>query len=173
MKTVIRELFDRMLANCRRNRQPFPAAPWDPDIESFIWRGVPSASGWCAWEPLEKTRVTNFSALAPDLGHLHDSISDYFNAWWFCSLEGRLGSSMLTFNPVAPGIEHDSFVSMARNYRRARPSLNQIPIGLDNGSSLQVVVDNRTGVVSIDDWERGTFQEIAPSLDELLRRLEV
>lgn len=167
------ELFGRMLETCRRNKQQFPVASWDPDIESFIWRGEAGASGWCAWEPLEKTRPTDLSVLAPDLGPLHASISSYFNAWWFCSLDGRIGSSTLTLNPVAPGLEHESFVSKVRRYRSARPGVDQIPIGLENASSLQVVVDNHMGVVSIDDWERETLQEIAPSLEELLRRLEV
>jgi len=35
-----------------------------------------------------------------------------------------------------------------------------------------VVVDNASGEVSIEDWERGTFEPLALSLSELIRRLE-
>ena len=48
-----------------------------------------------------------------------------------------------------------------------------VPIGLDNQSSLQVVVNNRNGEVAIEDWETGRFEKIADSLDDLLARLVV
>lgn len=38
-------------------------------------------------------------------------------------------------------------------------------------NGLQVVVDNRTGVVAIEDWERGTFATVAPSLQALIQGL--
>ena len=51
--------------------------------------------------------------------------------------------------------------------------LDGVVIGLDNKSSLQLVVDNARGTVSLEDWETGTLEVLAESLDELFQRLEV
>lgn len=150
-----------------------PPAAWDPDIEPFIWDGVPSASQWCHWIPTPKTRRSEIALAAPELPPLHPSIDEYFNAWWFCALEGGLGGDTIMLNPVAPGIELDSFLYKVRAYRQAHGGrLEQVPIGLESRSSLLVVVDNRSGAVAVEDYEDGSLRPIASSLAELIERLE-
>lgn len=170
MKIELENCFARWLAQC--GGVALPPAPWSPRIESFIWSGAPTPSKWCRWRPQPKTRISDIAAAAPDLPPLHASIHRWFNSWWFCALEGQVGDNMLILEPVAPGIELDRFILQARAYARAHDGrLDRVPLGIESESSLQVVVDNRTGSVGIEDWERGTVVEIASSLEAMLDRM--
>lgn len=171
MKETLRRLWARWQGHCSAQGERLPPAPWDEAIEPFIWDGNPDADGWCRWHPVEKARRSDIAAAAPDLPPMHPSIDAYFNAWWFCALEGRVGEHSLTLNPVAPGIELDAFLMVARSYWQSHGRrLERVPIGTEFTSSLQVVIDNGSGVVSIEDWERGTLQPLAPSLEALIDR---
>ncbi len=174
MKDEMSRMFARLLASHEAAGAGLPRAPWDPDIEPFIWAGEPDAEEWCAWRPTVKTRPTDIAAAAPDLPALHPSIGDYFNSYWFCAIDGVLGTHSLTLEPVAPGIELDSFLGKARGYRRAHGGkLDQVPMGMENRENLLVVVNNTTGDVALEDFERRSFLKIADSLDDLIERLQV
>ncbi len=150
-----------------------PPAPWHEAIASFMWTTEPGADDdSCTWQPMPKMRQTDIAAAAPDLPRLHESIHRWFNSWWFCACEGPVAGYMLVLEPVAPGVELDSFLTKARGYAAVHGGvLDRVPIGIDSASSLQVVVDNHDGSVGIEDWERGTITNLAPSLEALLDRM--
>ena len=173
VKEAMRDYFDRLLAKCREQGQELPRFSFEQDFEPWIYASAPDECGWAAWRPLEKTERHELSAIAPDLSPFHASIEAYFNSFWFCALEGGLDTFSLSLEAVTPGLEPELFLANARGYAGAHGGrLRHVPIGVElNG--LQVVVDNETGAVAIEDWERGTFQEIAASLSELIHELKV
>ena len=173
MKEAMKDLFDRLLGSWEKSGLGLPRAPWDPDVEPFIWQSEPDENEWAAWRPVEKTVHHDLAAVAPDLEPLHPSVQEYFNSWWFCALDGRLGEHGLSLTRVLPGFELESFLRDARGYRGAHGGqLNHVPIGMESNGWL-VVVDNHSGEVLLEDFERGELKPLAPSLAELLRRLEV
>ena len=50
--------------------------------------------------------------------------------------------------------------------------LKKIPIGIE-GNGLLVVVDNETGVIELEDFDRGTFEYIAGSIQELINNVRL
>ncbi|MEH7356862.1 SecY-interacting protein Syd, partial [Neobacillus drentensis] len=50
--------------------------------------------------------------------------------------------------------------------------IDKIPIGIE-GNGLIVVLDNTVGKVELEDFERGSFKEIANGLDELISSLRL
>jgi SecY interacting protein Syd len=171
MKRAMKEFFDRLMKSIADAGGGLPRVARDPDADPIVYQGAPDADDWVAWRPVEKTVRHDLRALAPDLPALHPSLEQYFNAYWFAALEGRVGSWTIALLPVLPGDEPESFLLGASDYAAAHGGrLDHVPIGSEH-NGLQVVVDNRTGAVAIEDWERGTFTEIAPSLEELLLKL--
>lgn len=172
MNDEMRAYFDRLIAAWEAAGEGLPRVPWDPDADPLLWQSEPDENEYVTWRPLPKTERHDVAAAAPDLAPLHPSLDAYFNAWWFAALEGRLGDYGITLLPVLPGRELDTFLAQARGYAEAHDGrLDHVPIGIEF-DGLQVVVDNRTGEVAIEDWERGTFTVIAAGLEDLIARLE-
>jgi hypothetical protein len=166
------DFFDRMMRTWQAAGRGLPRLPWDPDVDQSFYQSAPDASEWSTWRPVKKSVRHDLAALAPDLGPIHPSIDAYVNSFWFGPIDGHLGPWALTLEPILPGLELDSLLAKARGYAAAHGGrLDHVPIGIEL-DGLQVVVDNRTGEVAIEDWERGTFETIAPSLDELFSRLQ-
>jgi len=140
----------------------------DPNVADFIYQSEPDTYGYSTWKATEKSTHHDLHAIAPDLGLLHPSIQEYFNSWWFCALDGRFDNFGISLIPVLPGVELESFIASARAYKKAHSdSLPRVPIGVEfNG--LQVLVDNSSGEVVIEDWERGAVTLIAMSLELLI-----
>lgn len=162
----------RQVESWQSQNMGFPRAVWDEDIDPVIWVGAPDQAQWCAWQPVRKEGAAPLAAALGDL-EVHPSLHDYFDNWWFLSLEGSIGDAVVSFEPNRPGLDPEGWVGQARGYAAAHGGrLDHVPIGVDNESSLQVVVDNRTGEVSIEDWEMNSFEKIADSLDDAFRRLE-
>lgn len=173
MKEAMRVFFERLVRAWEQTDSGLPRAPWDPDAQPFIWQSEPDENEWATWRPQEKTILHDLAEVAPDLGRLHPSINDYFNAWWFCALEGGAGEHSLSLNPVIPGLELQSFLRNARGYRQAHGNeLTHVPIGME-GNGLLVVIHNGAGEVLLEDYERGQRDAVAPSLKELIGRLVV
>ena len=175
MKSSMERCFRRWAAVSARLGSPeLPPWPWDPDIEPFIWVGDPTASGWCAWRPVPKTRDAVLAGAAPALPPMHPSLDAYFNSFWFCTLEGpaKGRDHAVTLDGVMPGIELDAFLRNARSYARAHGGrLDHVSIGLEAVSDRLLVVDNGSGAVMTEDWNRdGTpfFEPVAPSLVALV-----
>jgi hypothetical protein len=164
----------RYVESWQKARGELPRMPWDPDVDPIVYVGEKDAESWIQWHPVVKPPGRTLAELAPDLAPFHPSVEAYFAKWWFLALEGRVGDKMLSMQPNTPGYDPEEYLDLVRQYAasRQRP-LTHVPIGLDNRSSLQLVVDNRTGAVSIEDWETGTFEPVAASLDDLFQRIEV
>jgi SecY interacting protein Syd len=173
MKQTMQRYFERTFAQQAPGAGGALRCPWDPDVEAWFWVDGPDDDDWAAWRPVEKHRLHDLATAAPDLPAIHRSLHDYFNSWWFCTLEGAVGQYGVTLEPVLPGLELDSFVMKARGYMDAHGGvLDRVPIGIER-NGLLVVVDNHGGKVLVEDFERRTFEPLAPSLEALIDRLEL
>ena len=149
----------------------FPRVGCNEDVDPFIWVGEPDEDQWCAWRPVPKAGA---APLAGALGELevHPSVHDYFDNWWFLALDGSVGDAVVSFQPNEPGLEPERWVAQTRGYVRGHDNrLDHCPLGVEN-TGLLLVVDNRTGELSIEDWERNSFEKIADLLDDAFRRME-
>ncbi|HDR6330238.1 TPA: SecY-interacting protein Syd [Bacillus thuringiensis] len=99
-------------------------------------------------------------------------MDDYFNSYWFADLDGFIGNHYIRLEPVLPNIELDSFESNLEGYKNNHNKVDKTPIGVE-GNGLIVVLDNVSGKVELEDFERGSFEEISDSLDELIASLKL
>ncbi|WP_336047114.1 hypothetical protein [Solibacillus ferritrahens] len=51
-------------------------------------------------------------------------------------------------------------------------SLEKIPIGIE-GNGLLVVIENNSGIIQLEDFERCTFDNIADNIQELIGNLRL
>jgi hypothetical protein len=74
-------------------------------------------------------------------------------------------------NPVIPGIELKDFKHETKLYKEAHnDQLFNIPIGIE-ANGLLLVVDNESGEVKLEDYERNSFEIISESLSKLIKNL--
>lgn len=174
MTDALGDALQRLVRSPARETGGLPRLPCDPRISPFIWVGEPDAHGWCAWQPVRKEGEAPLAEALAGLPPLHGSIHLYFDSWWFLELNGQLDDKNLAFSPNRPGLDPGAWVEDVRGYADAHGGrLDHVPIGFDDEVSLLMVVDNRTGALSIEDWETGRLYPIAASLDDALRRLIV
>jgi hypothetical protein len=174
MKAAMRDYFERLLDAWARQHGTLPHTAWNEDADPAIYVGEPDAEEWIAWRPVEKTVRHDLRELEVIRGHpVHPSLEAYFNSYWFAAIGGRIGPYRLTLEPVLPGIEIESFLAETADYAQAHDGrLDSIPLGID-ASGLLLVVDADSGRVLVEDVERQEFEEIAESLPQLIRQLEV
>jgi Syd protein (SUKH-2) len=174
VKDLLKSKLDQMVQSWKSAQGSYPKMPWDPDIDQRIFVGDADAEEWIEWKPLPKDDKRQLADIAPDLAPFPPSLERYFADWWFLSLEGKLGEHMISLTPNRPGLDPEAYIASVRRHREGSASGSAFtPIGLDNASSLQVVVGNENGSVFIDDWERNEQSQIADSLEDLLERLIV
>lgn len=174
MNDALGDVLQRLVAASQRDGHGLPRAPCNAAITPFIWVGEPDGEGWCAWRPVRKRGDAPLAEALGDLCPLHDSIHRYFDSWWFLSLQGRLDDWRLSFAANRPGLEPQAWADLLRDYAAAHGGrLDHVPIGFENRSDLQIVVDNHSGVLSLEDWETGTHDFIAASLDDAFTRMIV
>jgi SecY interacting protein Syd len=174
VKDLLKSKLDQMIESWKSAQGSNPKMPWDPDIDQRIYVGDADEEDWIEWKPLPKDDSRRLADIAPDLAPFLPSLEHYFADWWFLSLEGKLSGHMLSLVPNRPGVDPDAFLDSVRRHRAGSSTgLQFTPIGIDNASSLQVVISNGDGRIFIDDWERNEQSLIASSLDDLLQRLIV
>ncbi|RBP89904.1 Syd protein SUKH-2 [Cytobacillus firmus] len=100
---------------------------------------------------------------------LHKTIVDYFNSYWFADLDGFYQEHYIRLEPVIPNNEISSFKESLKGYKENQgDSLEKIPIGIE-GNGLLLVIENNSGIVQLEDFERDTYENI----EELIRNLRL
>ncbi len=147
--------------------------PYNEEVDSFIYQGEMDDEEEILWKPIVKNNKNNLKAVEEKFEiKLHTSIEDYFNSYWFADLDGFIGNHYIRLEPVLPNIELDSFESNLEGYNNNHNKIDKTPIGVE-GNGLIVVIDNISGKVELEDFERGSFEEITESLDELISSLKL
>jgi len=175
MKTAMCGYFIRLLQAWEETDNTLPMTVRLDEAEPFIYVGEENKDGWIQWKPLEKELQYDFAPIEEELKvNLHVSIKEYYNSYWFCTLGGAYREYSISLDPVIPGVAFNDFNEKLRGYKREHNGkLEKIPIGLEAGQDLLVVVDNETGQLLIEDHDRGIFEMLATSLEELICHLQV
>lgn len=115
---------------------------------------------------------SNFEDVEKELKvQLHPDIKAYFNSYWFLELAGIYNGYDLVLNSVVPRIKLQDFKQETRLYKAAHHhQFVNIPIGIES-NGLLVVVDNKSGEVKLEDYERKSFERISGNLSGLIRGL--
>ncbi|MFS0656942.1 SecY-interacting protein Syd [Bacillus sp. 179-C3.3 HS] len=146
---------------------------YNEEVDSFIYQGEMDDEEEISWKPIEKNSKNELTTIEERFKlKLHPSIDDYFNSYWFADLDGFIGKHYIRLEPVLPNIELDSFEGNLGGYKNNHNNVDKTPIGVE-GNGLIVVVDNVSGKVELEDFERGSFEGISDSLDELIASLKL
>ncbi|MRX72851.1 SecY-interacting protein Syd [Bacillus lacus] len=140
----------------------------------IIYDGEVDEEEYISWEPVEKTLSQDFTSLENEFDiKLHKSIVEYFNSYWFADLDGFYKEHYIALKPVLPKSEISSFRESLKGYKENHGnSLKKIPIGIE-GNGLLVVIENKSGIIQLEDFERGTYEHIAENMQELIRNFRL
>lgn len=172
LKDAMRRYFEAYLAAHEREGRE-PRVEWLEKADPRLYSGPADSEGYVSWRPAEKTERTPLESLEDSSGvKLHSSMSDYLNSFWFLAMGGAVKDHFVELFPIVPGAELTELSQYARRYVEAHDGETRfVPIGFDANQSLLVVIDNETGAVMLADDERGSFELLATSLEELIGQL--
>ncbi|MFS0901775.1 SecY-interacting protein Syd [Priestia aryabhattai] len=172
MKQAMEIYFNKLLKEWEAFNGTLPMAQWIEEAEKFIFESKKDEEGYIAWKPLKKDGNSNFEDVEKELSvQLYPDIKAYFNCYWFLELAGNYNGYDLVLNPVVPGIELKDFKQETKLYKAAHNhQLVNIHIGIES-NGLLLVVDNESGEVKLEDYERKSFERISGNLSELIGNL--
>ncbi len=146
--------------------------PYNEKVNFVIYHGEIEEEE-ISWEPVEKYIKTDLTIIEERFGiKFHDSVYHYFNSYWFADLDGFIGDHYISLEAVLPNIELENFEGKLEGYEKDHRKLDKIPIGVE-GNGLLVVLNNVSGKVELEDFERGLFIEVSNSLNELISSLRL
>ncbi len=148
--------------------------PISSEDNLIIYSGEADEEEYISWKPVEMTVSQDFTSLEDEFDiKLHKTIIEYFNSYWFADLDGFYREHYITLEPVLPNSEISSFRESIKGYKENHgDSLKKIPIGIE-GNGLLVVIENNSGKIQLEDFERGTFEHIAENIQELIGSLRL
>lgn len=146
--------------------------PEPEESNSPLYIGELDDEGYIEWKPVEKLTTHELTDLEDEIPiRFHHSIKEYFNAYWFADLDGFINENYIKLEPVIPNYELNSFKELLKGYQKNHQNnLDKIPIGLE-GNGLIVLVDNKTGEIILEDFERKSFNVIKEDLQSLILSL--
>ncbi|NEK96650.1 SecY-interacting protein Syd [Bacillus mobilis] len=146
--------------------------PYNEKVNFVIYHGEIEEEE-VSWKPVEKYIKTDLRILEERFEiKFHDSVYHYFNSYWFADLDGFIGDHYISLEAVLPNIELENFEGKLEGYEKDYRKLDKIPIGVE-GNGLLVVLNNVSGKVELEDFERGLFIEVSNSLNELISSLRL
>jgi len=180
MKHEIQSYFERLFKRLNQEGKKYPIISNLKGEQNVTLISEPDESGWCQWQPVEKTEFTSFELLEEKYGFkFHQSIKDYYNQYWFYEIYGKMyikeqkRYDIIELERVLPGREINDLEAHIGHYYWGRDlkEFCMVPIGLVQ--NLFVVVNNSTGEVFLDDQlEANIFTHLANNIQELLTKLE-
>ncbi|WP_035431938.1 SecY-interacting protein Syd [Bacillus sp. UNC322MFChir4.1] len=175
MKDEMGKYFDQLIEAWSGFNNSLPKVPWNDAIIPTIYEGEVDQDEYICWKPVEKNIIHDFRDIEQVLGIIfHESIKDYFNTYWFAELVGFYKSYNIILEPVLPGIELNNFVVQLIGYKEVHEDkLDNIPLGVEGGSSFLVVIDNNTGIVKLEDFETGKYEVISDSIERLISDIQL
>jgi hypothetical protein len=172
MKQALEEHFKRKYLRWKQYKNSLPVICWDEDVPPFMYVGEVNSEGYVQWKAAEKDEVYDFKQIQDEFNFiLNNDIKEYFNSYWFLELTGKYRDYSIILEPVIPGIGlRDFHFNLEEYFKSHRNQLNYIPIGFE-ANGLPIVMNNETGKVYIEDYENGSYKEIAYSIEELINQL--
>lgn len=153
----------------------YPKVPWDEEIDPRLYLSNPDEEEYVYWKPIEKIDLDNFTEIEEKLGmNIHHAMKEYFNSYWFLSLQGFYGSRLVNLEPIEPGKSILEFFEVMKQYEENNGrELRYIQIGFVSPEDMAVIFDNKTGQILIENFETEENEFLANSLAELINNLKV
>lgn len=148
--------------------------PISSEDSQIIYDGEGDEDEYISWKPVEITVSQDLTSLENEFDlKLHKTIVEYFTSYWFADLDGFYQEHYITLEPVLPNSEISSFRESLKGYKENHgDSLKNIPIGIE-GNGLLVVIENNSGIIQLEDFERGTLEPVAKNIQELIGNLRL
>ncbi|MBU3107988.1 SecY-interacting protein Syd [Clostridium gasigenes] len=174
VKTALDKYFKEMIQEYSKTKQGLPMRPKRSIGNDAIYVGECDDEGWCRWKPMKKKEADNFDKLE-ELFEIkfNENIKEYYNSYWFLSLEGSIKKKNINLEPVVPGNELTSFIKKVQGYKQAHNNeLAYIPIGAEEERGYLIVMENSTGKIKIENHDKGTYRIMANNLEELISSIK-
>jgi len=105
---------------------------------------------------------------------LHHDLKEYFNTYWFLSLQGFYSSRLVNIEPVEPGKSILEFFEFMKQYEENNGrKFRYIQMGFISPEEMAIIFDNITGQILIENYETEEYEFLANSLAELINNLKV
>lgn len=175
VKEELAHYFDELLSYWNNTFGTLPKTPFDEEANPSLYQGEPDEDEYVSWKPIEKEMQEDFEAIEANIDlHLHSSIKEYFNSFWFLNLQGFYNSKLIILEPVQPGMDINNFFVNQKKYEEHQGKiLKNIQLGYISPENMALMVNNETGEILQEDFETGHSTVIAKSLEELIKGLRV
>jgi SecY interacting protein Syd len=174
-QSAMKMYFERLLAHWAHRFGSLPKVPRPEESDHPMFVQPPDAEDWIQWRPVPRSSQEEVLELERELGlQFHPTLKDLWGSYWFADVGGRFNDRFVELDGVYPGHGGFGLRETLVGYQRAHQGrLDKIPVGLESRVDLLLVVDNATGSVEIEDYERRTFEPLAGSLAELITGLSL
>ena len=173
VKKELDSFFERFMGRFQGTPDGFPKRPRRKDVDQAVFVGDPNAAGWCCWKPIPHGQDEAFLKLLETYGiEKNMDIVDYFSSYHFLGLDIKYKKKIIAISVVDPRDDYRSLKQVIGSYTYPDGKIPYLPLGFDEGTDLDVVVEVKTGIIKIANYESGKMRKIAPSLEEFIRGWE-
>ena len=173
VKKELDSFFERFMERFQETPDGFPITPRRKDVDQAVYVGEPDAAGWCKWNPIPHGRDEGFLKLIETYGiEKNTDIVDYFSSYHFLDFDIKYKKKIIAVRAVDPRDEYLDLKRVIGSYTYQDGKIPYLPLGIDEVTGLGVVVEVKTGIVKIANYESGKMRKIAPSLEEFIRGWE-
>lgn len=173
VKKELDSFFERFMEAYQDTEDGLPISPRCEDIDQAVYVGEPDDSGWCSWKPIPYGEQEAFIRLLETYGiEKNTDIVDYFSSYHFLDIDIIYKKKGIMIDAVDPRDEYKSLKQSMVSFTYPDGKIPYLPIGTDEHTDLDIVVEVKTGIVKIVDFESGKMRKIAPSLEEFIRGWE-
>lgn len=177
MRTLA-DALDDFIDHYRKSRQPL-IEPYDPQWRSPCETAAPEArdSGWMVpWQPVRRDDPHVLARIEAALETtLHPDLKTWWGRWFSAHLEAEAPDGPLTLLQLWNAADGDRMVENQIGHivaqRHARAPLALFFACTEDGSDLQLTVDNTTGQVMLEPPGRKPLRVVAPDLATFIDEL--
>jgi len=174
VKGSMRQYFLLRESICDEGSDLLFRTPFDEDVESPIYFGEVDDEDYIGWKPVIKKEIHDFAMAEKKIGvKLHKSMIEYFNSYWFADMDGFIKTYYIILQSIRQREDIESYLDSLSQYMNNHGNtLQYIPIGIE-GNGRIVVIDNQSGFILLEDYERGSFELLSTDLRQLIINLRL
>lgn len=173
VKKELDNFFERFLKAYQDTEEGLPTLPWGEDCDQAVYVGEPNDNGWCRWKPIPCGEEEPIIRLLESYGiEKNTDIVEYFSSYHFLELDVIYKKKEICIGTVDPRDGNQSLKEDMDSFTNPDGKITYLPLGSDESTDLDIVVEVKTGIVKIADFETGKMRKIAPSLEEFIKGWE-
>ena len=173
VKKELDNFFERFIEAYIKTQDGLPKCPRRKDVDQAVFVGEPSDSGWCKWKPILCGQDENFLEFLETYGiDKNMDIVDYFSSYHFLGLDIKYNKKLIAIHAVDPRDDYQKLKRVIGSYTCQDGKIPYLPLGTDQVTGLHIVVEVKTGIIKIANYETLKMRKIAPSLEEFIKGWE-